>query len=88
MTDILYLRGFFAVFCFSLRGFSEYIRLSKSTVHFNSRNSRRYIYISFTYITIPEKKIDITKIILSTNNRTILYSSISLPQEYQYLNQI
>ena len=41
-----------------------------------------------THIKILEEKIDATKITLDADNRTILYLSISLPQEYQYLVQI
>ena len=42
----------------------------------------------FTHIKILEEKIDVTKITLDADNRTILCLSMSLPQEYQYLVQI
>lgn len=62
----------------------EFIRLSKEyyTLQFESFKS---IPEYLTRIKILEEKINATKVVLDTNNRTILYLSISLPQEYQYL---
>ncbi len=68
-------------------GFSEFIRLSKQyyTVKFGSfKTISEYL----THIKVLEEKIAATKVILDTNNRTILCLSMSLPQEYQYLVQI
>lgn len=58
-------------------GFSEFMRLSKQyyTVKFGSfKTVPEYL----TYIKVLEEKIDATKVILDTNNRTILCLSMSL----------
>ena len=68
-------------------GSSEFMRLSKKyyTLQFKGfKSMSEYL----THIKVLEEKIDVTKIILDADNRTILYFSISLPQEYQYLIQI
>lgn len=67
-------------------GDSEFLRLSKEyyTLQFKSSKS---ISEYLTRIKILEEKIDATKVVLNTNNRTILCLSMSLPQEYQYLTQ-
>ena len=68
-------------------GDSEFMRLSKEyyTLQFKLfKTISEYL----TRIKILEEKIDATKVILDTNNRTILCLSMSLPQEYQYLIQI
>ena len=68
-------------------GSSEFMRLSKEyySLQFKSFKS---VPEYLTHIKILEEKIDTTKVILDTNNRTILCLSMSLPQEYQYLVQI
>ena len=68
-------------------GNSEFMRLSKEyyTLQFKSFKS---IPEYLTRIKVLEEKIDSTKVVLDTNNRTILCLSMSLPQEYQYLIQI
>ena len=68
-------------------GSSEFMRLSKEyyTLQFKAfRTVPEYL----TQIKVLEEKIDATKVVLDTNNRTILCLSMSLPQEYQYLVQI
>lgn len=62
-------------------GSSKFMRLSKEyyTLQFRSFKS---VPEYLTYIKILEEKIDATKVILDVNNRTILYLSMSLPQEY------
>ena len=35
-----------------------------------------------------KKRINVTQVVLNEDNRTVLYLSISLSQEYQYLVQI
>ena len=66
---------------------SEFIRLSKE---YYSLQFKAFKSISdyLTHIKVLEEKIDVTKVILDTDNRTILYLSRSLPQKYQYLVQI
>lgn len=68
-------------------GSSKFIRLSKEyyTLQFKSFKS---IPEYLTRVKVLEKKIDATKVVLDSNNRTILCLSMSLPQEYQYLIQI
>ena len=68
-------------------GSSEFIRLSKEyyTLQFKSF---KLMSECLTRIKVLEEKIDATKVVLDTNNRTILYLSMLLPQEYQYLVQI
>ena len=68
-------------------GSSEFMRLLKEyyTLQFKAfKTIPKYL----TYIKLLEEKIDTIKVILDTNNRTILYLSILLSQEYQYLVQI
>lgn len=69
------------------QGSSEFMRLSKEyyTLQFKTfKTVPEYL----THIKVLEEKIDSTKVILDTDNRTILCLSMSLPQEYQYLVQI
>ena len=51
---------------------------------------RAYKIVSeyLTQIKVLEEKIDVIKVILDTNNRTIFCLSMSLSQKYQYLVQI
>ncbi len=68
-------------------GSSEFMRLSKEyyTIQFKSFKSvPQYL----THIKVLEEKIDNTKVVLNTDNRTILCLAMSLPQEFQYLVQI
>ena len=68
-------------------GSSEFMRLSKEyyTLQFKAFKT---VPDYLTHIKVLEEKIDATKVVLDTNNRTILCLSMSLPQEYQYLVQI
>lgn len=59
-------------------GSSEFMRLSKEyySIQFKSfKSMSEYL----TYIKILEERIDVTKVTLDTNNRTILCLSMSLP---------
>ena len=68
-------------------GSSEFMRLSKEyyTLQYKSFKSMSEC---LTRIKVLEEKIDATKVVLDTDNRTILCLSMLLPQEYQYLVQI
>ena len=63
------------------------MRLSKK---YYSLQFKQFKFMSdyLTYIKVLKEKIDITKVTFDTNNRTILYLSMSLFQKYQYLIQI